>query len=380
MAWALLAAAGLFGLAVAADLAAVAAWYGPEYLRRIVIWRRPNPNDGARFPARPIAAAADPARFPRDFAGEAQVRAAFRGDGTLERFLAGTGSTSFLVLHRGRLFYEGYFGGATRSSPQPSFSIAKSVTALLVGAAIADGLMPPVDTLAERLLPQVPGLRASGVTVRNLLQMSSGFATHNGFPLGPFSRPWRDDQVFYFAPDLRRSVAGAVRPGVPPGTRFHYEDRNPMLLGMMLERATHGTVAAFLQRRLWQPMGAEFAAEWSLDRRDGFEKMESGIQAAPIDFLKLGDLVLRDGATADGRRLLPAAWIDAMTAPGVADYGYLWWRLARLDGPADVYAEGIFGQVLFVSRHSDTVILRTGTGGGGVDWPRTIRAIADALP
>ncbi len=156
-----------------------------------------------------------------------------------------------------------------------------------------------------------------------------------------------------------------------------------MLLGMMLEQATRQTVSGFLERRLWQPMGAEFAANWSLDRRHGFEKMESGIDAAPVDYLKLGGLVLRGGVRADGVRLLPAAWIDAMTAPAGTEflnYGYLWWRMARPDGPADVYAAGIFGQVLFVSRHRDTVILRTGNGEGGVDWPRTVRTIADALP
>ena len=105
--------------------------------------------------------------------------------------------------------------------------------------------------------------------------------------------------------------------------------------------------------------------------------MESGIGAAPLDFLKLGDLVLQGGAG-----VLPAAWIEAMTAPSGPnpEYGYLWWRMARADGPDDVYAQGIFGQVLFVSRRSQAVILRTGDGEGGQDWPKLLRIVADALP
>ncbi len=378
VAWALLAGFGLFGLAVALDLGAVAAWYGPEYLRRIVVWRRPSPLDGERFPARAIAAAPTPAPVPRAIsdAVPAAYARAVGGEG-LERLLARTGSTSFLVLHHGNLVYERYFAGSGPATPQQSFSMAKSVTGLLVGAAIADGLLPPVDTPVETVLPRVAGLRGSGVTIRDLLRMTSGFATHNGFPYGPFSRPWRDDQVFYFAPDLRRDVAGAVRPAVPPGTRFHYEDRNPMLLGMMLEQATRGTVSKFLETRLWARIGAEFPANWSLDREGGFEKMESGIGAAPLDFIKLGNLMLQDGAN-----VLPAAWIAAVTAPAEPnpEYGFLWWRMPRPDGPADVYAQGIFGQVLFVSRRHDAVILRTGSGEGGQDWPKLARAIADALP
>jgi CubicO group peptidase (beta-lactamase class C family) len=164
-----------------------------------------------------------------------------------------------------------------------------------------------------------------------------------------------------------------------------------MLLGMMLDRALHEHVAIYLERRLWQPMGAEFAASWSLDSAaSGFEKMESGINARQIDFLMIGELVRRGGIAETGERLLPAEWIEQITAPTAHAtgwpfgpdifYGLLWWGFVRADGPPDVFADGIFGQVLLVSRVNDVVLLRTGDGEGGVaSWPRLLCALAVAL-
>jgi CubicO group peptidase (beta-lactamase class C family) len=393
-----LVACGLFAIALAADLGAAAAVYGPEYAWRLIAWHAPSPNDGARFSARAIAASSHPVHFRFDPDGPTLVRAAFRriasteerSRETFEQFLARTETTSLLVLRNRDLVYEGYFNGHQRDTVQASFSMAKSVTSLLVGAAVADGKLPSIDTPAENLLPTVKGLRSSGISLRNLLDMTSGFAINHGPLFWPFNSPWSDYQLMYFAPNLR-AIAAAVLPRFPPGTHFLYDDRNPMLLGMMLERAVHEHVTGWLEQRLWQPMGAEFSASWNLDSRaSGFEKMESGINARPIDFLKIGQLVLRDGVAESGERVLPRSWITQVTTPTphVAGwprgddmfYGLLWWGFLRPTGPQDVFAEGIFGQVMLISRADDIVVLRTGNGEGGVaSWPRLLRAIADGL-
>ena len=295
-----------------------------------------------------------------------------------------------LVLRDGHLLYEGYFNGHQRDSVQGSFSMAKSVTALLIGAAIAERKLPSIDTTAQDLLPDVKGLRGSKISLRNLLDMTSGFAIDKGRLFWPFSSPWSDYNLMYFAQDFR-AVAAAVRPEYRPGTHFLYDDRNPMLLGMMLEGTTHDHVATWLAQRLWQPIGAEFSASWSLDSQaSGFEKMESGINARPIDFLKIGQLVLRGGVAENGERLLPESWIEQITTPTphVAGwprgddffYGLLWWGFTTVNEPNDVFAEGIFGQVMLVSRANGIVMLRTGNGDGGVaSWPLLLRALANLL-
>jgi CubicO group peptidase (beta-lactamase class C family) len=364
---------------------------------RLVTWRAPSPHDGARFPARDITASAHPVYFRVFSDGAPLVRAAFtriapaeaQPGEILENFLVRTQTTSMLVLRNGQLLYEGYFNGHQRDTMQGSFSMAKSVTSLLIGAAIADSKLQSIDTPVEDLLPDVKGLRGSKISMRNLLDMTSGFAIDKGRLFWPFRAPWSDYKLMYFAPDLR-AVAAAVRPEYRPGTHFLYDDRNPMLLGMLLESATHEHVATWLAQRLWQPMGTEFPASWSLDSQaGGFEKMESGINARPIDFLKIGQLVLRGGVAESGERLLPESWIEQVTTPTpqVAGwprgddlyYGLLWWGFAMINKPQDVFAEGIFGQVILVSRVNGIVVLRTGNGDGGVAWPRLLRALANAL-
>jgi CubicO group peptidase (beta-lactamase class C family) len=395
----LLLALAVVALAFAADFGAAAVVYGPEYVWRLMVWRTPSPRDDARYPARPVAASAHPVHFPVDPSGAALVRAAFaraapagaRPGEPFEDFLGRTRTTSLLVLRDGRLLYEGYFNGHRRDTVQASLSLAKSVVALLIGAAVADGSLPAIDTPAEALLPEVAGLRGSGITLRNLLDMTPGFAMASARRFGPFGAPWNDYTLTNFAPDLR-AIAASVRPEFPPGTHFRYDGRDPMLLGMMLERAPPARhVADWLEQRLWQPMGGEFPASWSLgSAAGGFEKMQSGINARPIDFLKIGQLVLRRGVAESGERVVPASWIEQATAPSprvggwIYDddmfYGLFWWGFRRAAGPPDVFAEGMFGQAMLVSPANGMVVLRTGDGEGGVaSWPRLLRALADAV-
>jgi CubicO group peptidase (beta-lactamase class C family) len=159
-----------------------------------------------------------------------------------------------------------------------------------------------------------------------------------------------------------------------------------MLVGMALERATGRRVSDLLAE-LWQQVGAEYPASWNLDSQaSGFEKMESGINAVPIDFLRLGALVLNGGRLPDGTPILPAGWTETITSPTSdlgdgAFYGLFWWGFALPDGARDAYAGGIFGQVLYVAPRKDAVILRTGTSDAGVDgWPLLLQKLATALP
>lgn len=386
-------ALGSAGVVIAVlDFGAAAAWYGPEYARRLFLWRHPHPDDGNRFPARLLAASRHPIALPIDPGGAKAVRAAFAtasGSDDIDAFAERTRTTSLIVLCNGRIRFQGYYNGTSPDALQGSFSMAKSVTSLLVGLAIEGGQLPAVRTPVEHVLPDAQHLAGSGVEIRNLLNMTSGFAFRDHPIPGPLGSPWSDWKLMYFAPDLRR-VALTARPIARPGTLFQYDDRNPMLLGLMLERRTGMHVSQYFEQQLWQPMGAAYSASWNLDSRSsGFEKMESGINATPIDYARLGLLVLRGGLNERGERVVPASWIDAATTPspivqgwsyprGLA-YGFFFWLFPRANGPADAFAHGIFGQVLHVSRALGTVILRTGTDESGVDWPTLINRWSEAL-
>jgi len=154
-------------------------------------------------------------------------------------------------------------------------------------------------------------------------------------------------------------------------------------------------VSDYLSEKLWRPLGMEAPGSWSLDsRHDGFEKMESGLNARAVDFAKFGILYLRGGLW-QGRQVLPQSWIEASTRhdPEVAgpatgpfakewarrlDYGYLWWIDPEVKGR--FFAFGNLGQYIYVAPDRDVVLLRFGTGFGGVDWIPLLREMASHAP
>ena len=148
-----------------------------------------------------------------------------------------------------------------------------------------------------------------------------------------------------------------------------------------MERATGMKVSEYLETRLWQPMGAEADASWSLDsERSGFEKMESGINGRAIDFTRFGWLFLNNGRNGD-RQVVPAAWVeestrvDTTTDPS-ANYQYFWW----VDEKHNAYwAEGNYGQTIYVHPDGEFVFVRMGRQGGEIYWPELLSSIAEFL-
>jgi CubicO group peptidase (beta-lactamase class C family) len=135
-------------------------------------------------------------------------------------------------------------------------------------------------------------------------------------------------------------------------------------------------VADYLSAKIWQPVGMEAPASWSLDsNEDGFEKMESGINGLARDFARFGLLYAREGEIG-GERILPAEWVAASTAAKVApDYGYFWW-VATAGEEAAFAARGNLGQLIFVVPDTDVVVVRFGERDGEVDWLALAREVA----
>jgi CubicO group peptidase (beta-lactamase class C family) len=137
------------------------------------------------------------------------------------------------------------------------------------------------------------------------------------------------------------------------------------------------SVAEYLEDRLWQPLGAEFDASWSLDSDEsGFEKMESGINARAIDFARLGLLYLNGGSW-DGRQVVPRRWVERSISPvpAASHYGYWWW----LESGGAFLASGNLGQFVYVDPARDVVVARFGTDAGEVDWRQAFREVAAAV-
>lgn len=308
------------------------------------------------------------------------------GPGELDALLEVNGTTAFLVIEDGKLIDERYYGGSTRDSLFKVFSISKSVLSALFGIAMADGVITPADTLGQH----IDGLdtRLADMRLSQLLDNVSGFSYERG------NLPWKDQPRMYYTTDVRGFVQ-SVDFAAEPGTRFDAEDISPLLVGVALEAALKkaglaATLSDYAERRLWQPMGAAYDAKWVVDRDgDGIEKTESGFVARAVDMARFGQLYL-DGGAVNGVQIVPADWVAAtMTppapkSPNLFDEGFLhnlWWaRFVAPPGLPDIYANGHYGQRIYLSRNKRLVIVRFGRESGDVDWTALLATIAEAWP
>ena len=354
-------------------------------IARAMIWRESDVGDQHRFPARRISAGGHTSPLVRGV----EANLALSGEReNFDQFLDDTDTLAFVVVHQDKLVYERYFGDSTRESLQTSFSVAKSFASTLVGIAIDEGLIGSVDDRITKYVPELARRdpRFRQITLRHLLTMSSGIRYREG---GGFPWPFGDDTYTYYGVDLREIALHRTKIEQPPGLAWLYNNYNPLLLGLVLERATGVSVSDFMATRLWQPLGAEADATWSLDSKpSGFEKMESGVNARAVDYTRFGLLFLHQGDW-NGRRIVSKKWVRAATgaegATGAIDqayyhgYRYFWW--IDVNRPGSFYAMGKYGQYVYVAPDADTVVVRLGRDWGvnNVAWLAIFRDVADQL-
>jgi CubicO group peptidase (beta-lactamase class C family) len=351
---------------------------------RAMIWLDADVGDQHRFSSRAIPAGPDTSSLPAgpgiDLARASPGGGA--GGGSFDSFLRDRETLAFVVVHEDRLVYERYFAGANRRTLQTSFSVAKSFLSTLVGIAIDEGLIGSVADPVTDYLPELAARddRFEWITIRDLLTMSSGLRYEE--PEIPV--PWGDDVATYYGVDLRDVGLNGSQIVGSPGAEWHYNNYNPLLLGVVLERATGMPVSDYMATRMWQPLGAEADATWSIDSaHSGFEKMESGLNATPVDYARFGLMFLHGGEW-NGNRIVSEGWVRAATAADATadpaqDYQYFWW--VDLERPGRFYGLGNLGQYLYVAPDADVVIVRNGSdwGTGNETWLTIFREIADDL-
>lgn len=319
------------------------------------------------FPARALAASTTPFVFPR--ASQPAVLPAtyvFNGNHRLsEAFLDKTTTTGLLILRDGVVVHEQYRQGATATSTLTSWSMAKSVVATLVAIALKEGHITSLDDKAEQYIPELQGKAYGQARIRDLLRMASGVK---------FDETYNDrlsdiQKIFYKTFIFGQSIdaAAADYPAEdPPGTRFHYKSMDTQILSWVLRRATGQSLTAYAQTKLWQPLGMQDTGFWNTD----FHGNELGYCCLNIslrDYAKLGQLYLQQGQW-QGQQLLPADWVrEATKRPepwltaghGYPErgYGYHWW--VPKDPDQEFFANGVWGQTIFVDEKTRTVIVKT---------------------
>jgi len=303
---------------------------------------------------------------------------------TLDDYLARTPTTGLLIARGDTILVERYQYGRTDRDCFTSWSMAKTVTSMLVGIAIAEGHIRSVDDLAAAYVPELAGTEYGKSSLRHLLQMSSGVR---------FSEQYTGtDDVSRLAANtfLLRGAGGpsAVtefnQRAAAVGTKFSYASVETQVLGLVLRAATGRPPAEYLESRIWQPIGAEADATWLVDQ-SGQEATFCCLNAVLRDYARLGLLLAHDGNWR-GRQIIPTTWVREATTtrpdqphlwPGVATpffgYGYQTWIVPSwiLPGDRRMFAfMGVRGQRIYVDSQSKLVMVNTAVHKQPVDLPQ----------
>jgi CubicO group peptidase (beta-lactamase class C family) len=270
------------------------------------------------------------------------------GAGQLQRYIDNFKLAGIVVLQDGKVRLEQYALGDSAAGRWASFSVAKSLTSTLVGAAIKDGYITSVDDPVTRYIPDLRGSAYEGVTIRQLLTMSSGVKWNEDY-----TDLKADVALFYSAPidagmDATVSYMRKLPRDTPPGQKWVYKTGETNLIGVLVQQATKKDLASYASEKIWAPYGMEQDALWALDRTD-HEQGGCCIQAATRDYERMGQFIL-DGARIDGKSIVADGYLEAAThrqvdigRPG-RGYGYQWWTSD--DGTFDAY--GIHGQMIHI--------------------------------
>lgn len=284
---------------------------------------------------------------------------------SLQEFIAVSDTSAFIVIKNGKLVYEKYAHGDSAESLHTSFSVAKSFTSALLGVALDEGKIDNLDDPIRKYLPELTSKTFDGVTVKHILQMSSGMR---------FNETYTDPEA-----DINK-MTGLVPPMTyleyintlgqdhPPGSFNHYASINTQLLGILLVRVSGESLTDYMTKRLWHPLGMEQKGLWTLDEQ-GYELAMGGLAAAARDYAKLGLLYLNEGKRGD-QRILPKGWAKESVTPNEphlmpgqnpnssneSGYQYQWWTPRDWDG--DFLARGIWGQNIYVHPQNRVVIVK----------------------
>jgi CubicO group peptidase (beta-lactamase class C family) len=315
------------------------------------------------FPARIVKA--PPKSSPLGRASEEPV-VRYTHDGkvlTLDDYLNRVPVSGFLIARGETILLERYQYARTESHRLTSFSMAKTITGLLVGIAMGDGAIRSLDDPAQAYAPELAGIEFGRTPIRALLKMSSGVAF--------------DENYANTGSDIYRLAITALGPQgslaavkqfnkriAEPGARFSYSSAETLVLGLVLTGALKRPLGDYASEKLWQPLGAEADASWIVDGK-GQEVTFAYFNAVLRDWARLGLMLAHEGQWA-GRQVVPREWLRDMARPGVSSgYGYQVW-LNPTRRPT-YQLRGLRGQFVFVDPASKTVLVQTAVRDGPAD-------------
>ncbi|MDP2561140.1 serine hydrolase [Psychrobium sp. 1_MG-2023] len=285
---------------------------------------------------------------------------------SVNEFLERSNTTALIVFHQGKIRFEQYYLGTTANDRRISWSMAKSYLSALFGIAVAEGHIRSINQPVTDYVPSLLGTGYQDVTIKQVLQMSSGVAFNEDYG-DFFSDINRFGRTIAFGGTFDDFATTLDNERVP-GTYMHYVSIDTHVLGMVLRAATGQTYLDYFEQKLWSKLGSESNAYYVADDT-GEPMVLGGLNMMSRDYLRLGVAFLNNGKI-QGEQVIPVQWIQASTIPDAAylmpgkrensdhvfGYGYQWWVPEESEG--EFFAWGIYGQFIYINQNLDTVIVK----------------------
>jgi CubicO group peptidase (beta-lactamase class C family) len=278
-------------------------------------------------------------------------------------YLATNRVAGMLVLKDGKIAFEDYELGTGPDTHWISFSMAKSISSTLVGIALADGAIASLDDPVVRYVPSLRGSAYDGVSVRQILTMSSGVRWNETYTDPQSDRRQVLELQIAGKPGEVLRYMGSLPRAAAPGSVWNYSTGETFVLGAVIEGATHRSLTDYLSEKIWAPAGMESDAAWWVDGPQGLAWAGSGLEATLRDYGRFA-LIAADSGRLHGRLLVPEGWFKEAGVPHdiggkMVDYGYMWWIPPQsVPVHAGAFeAVGIFGQYMYINPREHLAIV-----------------------
>jgi CubicO group peptidase (beta-lactamase class C family) len=299
-----------------------------------------------------------------------QIAPTFRYRGrtwTIDAYMKAYRVSGLLVLKDGKIVLERYGLGRGPHDRWTSFSVAKSVTSTLVGAAIEDGKIKGLNAPVTDYIPELKGSAYDGVTVRQMLMMSSGVKWNEDYADANSDVAQAGTKMLEPGVDPMVSYLRKLPRATAPGSKFHYNTGETDLVGILVSNAVGMPLADYASQKIWKPYGMERDAVWMTDLA-GRERGGCCISMTLRDYARVGEFIL-DGGKAHGKQIVPPDWTREATkieidndSPPPGGYGYFWW----VRSPDRYDAVGIFGQSISTYRKERVIVVQNAA------WPTAV--------
>ncbi len=346
---------------------------------KMLMYKSPNVDDRRIFHNRKIPSSRKPFHF--NYSEEFSLyldtvrlyNPSLRKDIPLDSILILDKTKAFILFINDSIVYERYFDSQKANEVSCVFSISKSILSALTGIIIDKGYIKSIDQKISDYIPELLyNNNFNQITIKQLLQMSSGLEWKRNVSFD-------DDGKFYYSSNIRKLLLSHKLIDVP-GNSWEYKNIDAELLCWVIENATKIHISDLIYQYIWDPMGAENIAWWSLDKKNGIEKASSSFNASARDLLKFGCIYLNNGYF-NGEQIVPKSWIqnifDVQPSPNqqaFLKHNFFWW-IPNNGVDREIVADGYLGQRLTINPKYNIVVVKFGEANSNTNIDKVLMYI-----